>query len=84
MSTEWEQNYPLCTVQALVRDISDHGPLFLDSRDASHRGNLKHFEFELCWLTREGFNDLVAKVWKNENKGNSEIDRWQNKICQLR
>ncbi|XP_062193487.1 uncharacterized protein LOC133896859 [Phragmites australis] len=37
VSTEWEQKYPLCTVQALSRDISDHTPLLLDSRDASHR-----------------------------------------------
>lgn len=39
ISTEWEQKFPLSTVIALTRDISDHTPLLLDTGEASHRGN---------------------------------------------
>lgn len=30
------------------------------------------------------FFDLVAKIWRNENKGHSALERWQNKILSLR
>ncbi|WVZ81051.1 LOW QUALITY PROTEIN: hypothetical protein U9M48_028478 [Paspalum notatum var. saurae] len=32
VSTEWELKFPLATVQALTRDISDHTPILLDYR----------------------------------------------------
>jgi hypothetical protein len=31
ISTEWEQNFPLATVDALSREISDHTPLLLST-----------------------------------------------------
>lgn len=42
------------------------------------------FKFELSWLTREGFFDLVAKVWTEVNRGSTSLERWQNKIRRLR
>jgi hypothetical protein len=42
------------------------------------------FKFELGWLLREGFFDVVAEVWKKENKGITSMQRWQNKIRRLR
>jgi len=35
MATEWEQKFPLSNVIALNRDISDHTPLLLNTRDSS-------------------------------------------------
>jgi hypothetical protein len=53
--TEWEQKFPLATVQTLSREISDHTPLLLDGGEPSHRENLRNFKFELGWLTKDGF-----------------------------
>src|SRR6266511_1311247 len=47
VSTEWELRFPLATVRALSREISDHTPLPLDSGNTSHRGNCRLFKFEL-------------------------------------
>jgi len=55
VSTDWEQKFPLSTVEALTREISDHTPLLLDTNQASHRGNTPLFKFELRWLARDGF-----------------------------
>jgi exonuclease III len=33
MSSSWEELFPLVTVHKLVRDISDHNPLILDTLD---------------------------------------------------
>jgi len=84
VTTEWEQKFPLATVQALTREISDHTPLLLDVGEPSHRGNARNFKFELGWLTRDGFFDLVKEVWESENRGRTPLERWQSKIRRLR
>ena len=38
MSTEWEFKYPMVTVHALDRGVSDHAPLLLDTGDSSFTG----------------------------------------------
>lgn len=35
-------------------------------------------------MTRDDFYEVVAKTWKEENKGKTSIERWQNKIRRLR
>jgi hypothetical protein len=84
ITIEWEQKFPLASIQALTREISDHTPLLLDTGTPSHRGNARNFKFELAWLTREGFFDLVKGVWEIENRGWSPMEQWQNKIRRLR
>ena len=64
MSTDWEDKYPLVTVRALERieDLSDHAPLLLST--GTLKSNVRHrFKFELGWLLRDGFDDMVKRVW---------------------
>jgi hypothetical protein len=42
------------------------------------------FKFELSWLTREGFHNTVAKVWRDESRGDTPMKRWQSKIRAVR
>jgi hypothetical protein len=81
---EWEQKYPLATVDALSREISDHTPLLLCTGEETKGSNQPQFKFELGWLLRDGFFDLVTEVWQKENRGFSPLQRWQNKIRRLR
>jgi mannosylglycoprotein endo-beta-mannosidase len=84
VSTEWEQFFPLATVEALTRNISDHTPLLLSTGDGVKPRRPPPFKFELGWLLKEGFFEMVSEVWTKESKGNSPIKRWQNKIRSLR
>jgi hypothetical protein len=47
VSTEWEQNFPLATVVALSREISDHTPLLLDTEEKGAGKDKNSFKFEL-------------------------------------
>lgn len=84
LSTDWEEKYPLATVRALNRDLSDHTPLLLDTGAKTRATKQPLFRFELGWLLREGFHELVTEVWRKENKGSTMMERWQNKIRRLR
>jgi hypothetical protein len=68
VSTEWEQKYPLATVDALSREISDHTPLLLCTGEESQPKKQPVFKFELGCLLREDFFEIVAKVWSSENR----------------
>lgn len=69
MNTDWEQKFPLVAVVALERFLSDHTPLLLNTKDAHYRGCQPLFKFELGWLCREGFREMVAEVWRKVNSG---------------
>jgi hypothetical protein len=56
ISTEWEQQYPLATVEALNREISDHTPLLLRLGEKSKAKKSAPFKFELGGLLKEGFS----------------------------
>jgi hypothetical protein len=71
-------------VEALNRDISDHTPLLLSTGDGVKLKKPPPFQFELGWLLKEGFFEMVSEVWTKENKGTSPMQRWQNKIRRLR
>jgi hypothetical protein len=68
----------------MTRSGSDHTPLFIDFGEPTHLGNKNHFSFELSWICRDGFTDLVASEWNAIQVGDSPVKRWQNKIRHLR
>jgi hypothetical protein len=75
-SVELEHKFPLVTIRALQRRVSDHTPLLMDSGAATHVGNKSVFSFELSWFHKEGFFDFVAAEWVKENKGRTHVERW--------
>jgi hypothetical protein len=83
VSMEWELKFPRVIVQSLPGVISDHRPLFLDTRAQSQQ-NKCTFKFELAWLFKDGFHEKVVEVCQWENKGLTSLERWQNKIRALR
>ena len=84
VSTDWEDKFPLSTVEARDRNISDHTPLVLNTGASTHQTEQRPFKFERGWLIRDGFYDVVANIWQSENSGRSPLERWQNKIRRLR
>jgi hypothetical protein len=63
------------TVVALNREIFDHTPLLLNKGHTSSCSNYTMFKFELGWLLRDGFADMVKNIWINENKGSNAMER---------
>lgn len=84
MSTEWEQKFPLSTLQALTREISDHTPLLLNTGEASSLGNQQEFKFELGWLLRDGFFDMIKDLWTQTIAYGTTMEKWQIKIRRVR
>ena len=62
MTTEWELKYPLVTVHALDREVSDHTPLLLETGDPAFSGHPKQFKMELNWLSHEDFKEKVKEI----------------------
>jgi hypothetical protein len=84
VSTDCEQKYPLATVEALNREISDHTPLLLSLEERGRTKKQPPFKFELGWLLKDGFFEVVSEVWRKENRGATAMQKWQNKIRRLR
>jgi len=81
--TDFESKFAHSTVLALSREISDHTPLLFSTNNPSSTYQ-PPFKFELGWLLREGFCEMVVDVWQNTLATGSPIDRWQCKIRRLR
>lgn len=85
MDTEWELKFPLVTVRALERieALSDHAPIILDS-NSTNPATRRPFKFELGWLNRDGFVDMIKNVWERPAVGRTPIQRWIFKIRAMR
>jgi hypothetical protein len=53
---------------ALSREIWDHTPLLLDTGEKGVGKDKNSFKFELDWLMKDDFFELVSDVWHKENK----------------
>jgi exonuclease III len=84
MSSEWEFKYPMVSIQALDRGVSDHTPLLLDTGSPAFKGKSKKFKLELCWLSCEEFNKKVVEIWNGPTKGRNSVQRWNSKMSALR
>lgn len=83
ISPEWEVNYPLVTVRALNRNISDHAGLLI-VYEAPRPKSTRPFRFELCWFIREGIYDLVAQIWNKRRPGLVGLDLWHSRFVDMR
>jgi hypothetical protein len=80
ISIEWELSHPLSIVVAMPRDISNHSPLLIDIGTPSSSNNQPMFKFELGWLLRDGFMEMVRNVWDSVKNEEESMRCWQPKI----
>jgi hypothetical protein len=50
--------------------------LLLDCGQLTNVKNQPQFKFELAWLLRDDFFDIVAEVWRREKGGATPIQKW--------
>ena len=81
MNTDWEFKFPMVSVRTLERIevLSDHAPILLTT-GLPRQQCKRQFKFELGWLHREGFHELVKKVWERPVAGSNPIQIWNNKV----
>jgi hypothetical protein len=84
VSTEWELKFPQATVQALPREITSNYTSLLLSFGDTRGASQPIFRFELGWLIRDDFREVVERSWTSDCEGNTSIDIWQTKIRRLR
>jgi hypothetical protein len=84
VATEWDNKYPLSTIVALNRDISNHTPLLLNTGESNECTVPHPFKFEFGWLIHDDFLDMVKAIWASVTVGNTLMERWQAKIRQVR
>jgi mannosylglycoprotein endo-beta-mannosidase len=85
MDSDWEQKFPQVSVRALPRieSLSDHAPILLTTGIPSPPRK-RPFKFELGWLQREGFSDMVKNVWDQQFVAGTPIQRWNRKLRAVR
>jgi hypothetical protein len=83
VSTKWEEIFPLSTVRALTRDISDHTPLLLNTGEPN-TNTQPMFKFELGWFMWDSFIDMIREIWSNTISGHTPMEIWQGKIRRVR
>ena len=71
---DWEEIYPLTNVTGVGRELSDHVPLFIFSKDLPRVEPM--FKYENAWLLREGIEKIVIDNWHNNGHRGPNIDRW--------
>jgi hypothetical protein len=82
MTIEWDEKFPLTTVQALPREISDHTPLLLNFGGTSSRGTESLFKFKYGWLLREGFIDMIRDIYNSSTEGDTPIENGKEKFIE--
>lgn len=81
VSADWEQLFPLTTVNSPLRVGSDHSPLVVDTGDnAKVRSNV--FRLESAWLNDNNFKKFVIKKWPMRQNARV-LDYWQDSIRTL-
>ena len=85
MDSDWELKFPLVSVRALPRieALSDHAPILLTTGNPTPQRR-RPFKFELGWLCRDGFSDMIKFIWDKPVAGNTPILRWNNKLRSVR
>ena len=84
MTTEWEFKYPMVTVHALDRGVSDRTLLLLEMGDPSFTGHPKQFKLELNWLSHEDVKEWVTEIWNKPVSGQNSVQCWNTKLGALR
>ena len=85
MDTDWESKYPMVSVRALERieGLSDLAQILLTAGLPKPNGK-SQFKFELGLLTRDGFVEMVKQIWEQPVGGATPVQRWNNKLRNLR
>lgn len=81
INNEWEDIYPLTTVRTLVRAMSDHNPMLMET--GQNMAPQSIFRFEQSWFLREDLTSVVEEIWNSDYRGDS-MERWQKKLKFLR
>jgi hypothetical protein len=79
MNDSWECLFPLATVHKLVKEMSDHNPLILDTMEQKNKVN-RDFKFEKAWLHEDDFLSRVSRSWSIPRRAADSLGKLQHKL----
>jgi exonuclease III len=79
ISKEWEVLFPLTTVHKLVREVSDHNPIILDTMENREQRS-REFRFHKRWLKEENFIVRVSRIWAKPVWAKDSLDLFIKKL----
>jgi hypothetical protein len=75
MSPDWEDLFSLVTVRKLVRELSDHNALLLDSGNMpAITANSREFRFDVSWFKNQEFLPSIEDIWNRFVSSTDPID----------
>jgi hypothetical protein len=80
ITTEWEEKFPLSTIRAFTREISDHTSLLLNACEPTNVHTQPMFKFELGWLLHGGFIDMIRGLLPSTTYGHTLMERSHGKF----
>jgi hypothetical protein len=82
MSGSWENIFPLVKVKKLPKNVSDHNPLVVDSKNLVKKTQ-SSFVFEIGWLNHSDFKQIIGRIWNKPCRAKSTLDKIQQnlKMC---
>lgn len=83
VSQNWEILFPLMTVHKLVREISDHNPLVLDTMEQVEK-TVKPFRYDSGWIKQPGFLDKIQTIWSERVHNSDSLGVVQEKLKRVK
>jgi hypothetical protein len=74
MSGDWENRFPTVQVHKHPRELSDHNPLVLSTRQRD-RNRKRDFKFELSWLQDNVCVKRIQEIWEQPIRDVNALDR---------
>ena len=75
---EWDNIFPHCTQEALLRWTSDHNPICLDTNPS--KWGLTPFRFENMWLLHSEFRKCFSTWWQEGQEDEWEGHKFMRKL----
>jgi hypothetical protein len=79
VNREWELLFPLTIVHKLIREVSDHNPIIIDTMEGAGKQN-RDFRFEKRWLKEEEFLPRVVRIWAQPVRARDSLAVFQTKL----
>jgi hypothetical protein len=79
MSRSWKNIFPLIKIKKHPRNLSDHNPLVVDSKNLVKKPQ-PSFVFEISWLKHPDFKQIIGRIWNKPCRAKSTLDKIQQKL----
>jgi hypothetical protein len=74
MSRDWENKFPTLQVHKHPREVSNHNPLVLSTRQKD-KSRKRDFMFEISWLQDPVCLEKLKEIWEQPIRDDNSLDK---------